>query len=211
YHAIGEYLKKSGGQYVIQSFRENIVTGVFSSGFALDNFPQLQLATKKMISEFSPTDYFLIYEHFIENYKNCSLEVMASYLNLSAWDPNLFDHISEHLCELAFEADPDVISYLETHLHLVADNFYYLPSSDDTLIGIGIFFQNIGKSEKAIHYYELSQLYFGNNDIVLFNKAMCLHQLNRREEAIACLREALTLDSNSSDAKEWIEQIQSEA
>lgn len=210
YHAIGEFLKKSKGENFIQSFRENIVSGIFSSGFVLNALPQLSFAAKQMIQGFSPTDYFLIYEHFTEHYKECSLEVMSSYLNLSAWDPYVFDHISDHLCELSSEGDPEVISYLAAHMHHISDNFYYLPSSSDTLFNIGLFFQNISRFEEAIDYYRKSQRFFGENDIVLFNIGMCLYSLDRNAEAMACLQSALALNSNATDASAWIEVIKKE-
>lgn len=211
YHAIGEFLKNSGGENLLQSFRENIVSGVFSSGFALNALPQLSYAAKQMIQGFSPTDYFLIYEHFTEHYKECTLEVMSSYLNLSAWDPYVFDHISDHLCELVGEGDPEVVSYLAAHMHHIADNFYYLPSSNDTMFNIGLFFQNVSRYEEAIEYYRQSQHYFGENDVVLFNIAMCLYSLDRNAEAVAYLESALALNSNATDAKEWIDVIKKES
>lgn len=210
YHAIGEILKQSGGENCIQSFRENIVSGVFSNGFGLQSLSQLTLATKQLIQGFSPTDYFLIYEHFTENYKECSLEVMSSYLNLSGWDPYVFDHVSDHLCELAGEGDPEVVTYLAAHMKDIADNFYHLPTSTDTLFNIGLFFQNITNFEEAFHYYEKSQAIFGSNDVVLFNMAMCLYSMDRNADAIRYLEQALAKNQNATDAKEWIDIIKSE-
>ena len=210
YHAIGEYLKRYGGEHIIQSFRENVVTGVFSSGFAWNDLPQLSYAAQKMIHGFSPTDYFLIYEHMIENYKQCSLEVLSSYLNLSAWDPHLFEQMSEYFCELASEGDPEIISYLTQHIHHVTDNFYFMSTADDTFFSVGIFFQNISQFERAIEYYQQSLNYFGQNDVVLFNIGMCLYSLERNEEAVTYLQSALALNAEAVDAKEWIETIQKE-
>lgn len=210
YHAIGEYLKRSSGGHTIQSFRENVVTGVFSSGFELNALPQLSYASQQMIDGFSPTDYFLIYEYLILNYKQCSLEVLSSYLNLSAWDPHVFDHISEHFCELASEGDPEIISYLMQHMHHLVDNFYFMSSADDVFFSVGIFFQNINQFERAIEYYQQSLQYFGQSDIVLFNIGMCLYSLERNAEAVTYLQSALALNADATDAKEWIETIQKE-
>lgn len=207
YHAIAEFLKQQGGDSIIQSFRENIVSGVFTSGFSLHDFPQLAMAANQHIQGFGPTDYFLIYEHFIEHYKECSLEVMSSYLNLSGWDPNVFDHIAEYFCDLASEGDPEVISYLSAHMHCIADNFYHLPSSEDTLFNIGLFFQNANQFDRAIHYYTESERYFGSSDVVLFNAAMCLYSMDKNSEAIAYLEKALQFNADATEIKEWIEVI----
>lgn len=205
YHAIAEFLKQSQGDYQIQSFRDNIVTGVFSSGFTLENMPILSSAISQVIRGFSPTDYFLIYEHFIEHYQSCSIEVMSAYLNLSGWDPNLFSHISEHFCELSSDADEEIIAYLSDHMHLIADHFYYLPSCDDVLFDIALFFQNVGRFEEAIRYYALSQHYFGDSDVTFFNLAMCYYSLARYSKAMEYLTQAQLLNKDAKDVQEWIE------
>jgi tetratricopeptide (TPR) repeat protein len=211
YHAIAEYVKQCGGDSKIQAFRENVVTGVFACGFKLSDLPQLSFASQNMIHGFSPTDYFLIYEYVVEHYKKCSLEVLSSYLNLSAWDPHLFDQISEYFCDLATDGDPEIISYLSHNMHRLIENFYFLSSADDTFFSVGIFFQNINQFEQAIVYYQQSLQYFGQNDVVLFNIGMCLYSLDRNEEAITYLQSALALNADASDAKEWIDTIKNEA
>ena len=207
YHAIGEYLKKSGGEYVVQAFRENIATGIFSSGFALSELPQFKFSATQAINGFSPTDYFMLYEHFIENYKNCSLAVLASYLNLSVWDPGLFDTISDHLSLLAEKGDPEVVAYLSENMHRIAAHFYYLPSSNDILFDIGVYFQNIGHYSEAIQYYERSKFYYGINEVVEFNIGMCFYSLDQLEKALIYMKTALQLNSKSIDTKKWIETI----
>lgn len=210
YHAIGEYMKRYNGAHLIQNFRENIVTGVFSCGFDFTEMLELQFATHEVVNNFSPTDYFLIYENFIENYKKCSLEVIASYLNLSAWDPYVFEQISDYLCELAEEGDPEIVAYLAENMSRVADNFYYFPSSNDVYFDIGIFYQNINRFEEAIIYYEKSRLLFGESDVVSFNIGMCLHSLGRKREAIEVLEDSLRLNADAKEAKQWIETMKKE-
>lgn len=208
YHAIGQYMKHCGGASLIQNYRENIVTGIFSCGFTFDGMVELPCASHEVIHNFSPTDYFLIYEHFIEHYKKCSLEVMASYLNLSAWDPYVFEQVSDYLCELAEEGDPEIVAYLAENMRRIADNFYYFPSSNDVYFDIGIFYQNISRFEEAIGYYEKSKGLFGESDVVSFNIGMCLHGLGRQAEAIAALEDSMRLNGDSKEAKQWIETLQ---
>ncbi|EKD77770.1 MAG: tetratricopeptide repeat family protein [uncultured bacterium] len=207
FHAIGEFLKQSGGHYQLQSFRDNIVTGVFSSGFSLNSLSETALSIQKMIRGFSPTDYFLVYEYFIEHYKSCTLELMAAYLNLSAWDPYVFDHISDRFCELAEEGDPEVISFLSDHMMEIANNFYFSPGVNDIFFDIALFFQNTGRFLRAMEYYHLSQHYFGQDDVVLFNIAMCLYNVDRQTEALEYLRSAQALNPSAIDVQEWIDII----
>ncbi len=193
YHAVVEFLKMYQGNAVLQPFREHISTGIFSSGFDCHNLPRLSLSAQQVICEFSPADYFILYEHFVAHYKTFSLEVIASYLNLSRWDPYLFDQISDHLSDAVEEGDPDVIAFLSGHLSCIADNFYQLPTSEDTLFNIGVFLQNNGCYEDAITYYKRSEQNFGESDVVLFNMGMCYESLNDKGQAVRCLERASRL------------------
>jgi len=208
YHAMGEFFKKHQGEFITQSFRENIVSGVFSCGFPLKNFLQFQVNAKQIIQGFSPADYFIIYEHFTENASSCSLEVMASYLNLSHWDPYVFDQFFDRLSDLAGEGDPEVVSYLVEHMHFIAQNVYHLPSSEDTFFHIGVFFQNIERFDEALIYYQDSLKFFGDNDVTLFNMGMCCHSEERDVDALNYFERAYACNPNALDAKEWIRKIQ---
>lgn len=207
YHAIAEFMKQSGGESCVQSFRENIITGVFASGFNFSALSNLKLTIKNQLSGFSPTDYFMIYENFIENFKKTPLDVMASYLNLSAWDPGLFDQVSDQLSELAEKGDSEIVAYLSENMHKIADNFYYLPSCNDILFDIGIFFQNIGNYQEAMKYYDQSLVFFGESDVVSFNMGVCLYSLDQFDKALLHMQNALRLEPSADDTKEWIKTI----
>src|SRR3990167_1525443 len=190
YHALGEFVKQHNGDFYVQAFREHIVSGVYAFGFTIAHFPQTQWRIKQMIHGFSPTDYFILYESFIARYKKFTLEETSSYLNLSNWDPYLFSELEGKLCDLAGEGEADVVSYLAEHMHLIADNFYYLPSAEDVFFSIGVFFQNIGRFFDAMKYYERSVQFFGEDDITLYNMGMCAHSLGDKNKAVAFLESA---------------------
>ena len=210
YHAMGEYFKVCGGEYALQSFRENIITGVLTSGFTFTELPEFQLSTHALINEFSPTDYFLLYENFEKNYQKASLAEISAQLNLSGWDPQVFDHVCDHLSKLVDKADTDELSYLTDHLSAIADNFYYLPSATDTLFNLAVFYQNVSNFEKAIEYYQQSLTVFGDSEITFFNLAVCLHSMERKKEALDCLERAAKIDPKEKDVKQWIKTIQKE-
>lgn len=210
YHAIGEYLKKCGGSQHTQAFRENIVSGVFSSGFLLTDMPQLSFSMQQNIDGFSPTDYFLLYEHFAAHYKKCSLAELSSFLNLSEWDSHVYDQIGSHLADLAEDGDPEVVAYLAENMHKVAKNVYYSPAASDVIFDVGVFYQNISQFEQAIEYYEQSNAVFGESDITFFNIGICYHSLGNNSAAVLALKRALSLNASASDAKQWIETIEKE-
>lgn len=204
YHAIGAYLGACDGGQHIQAFRDNIVTGVFSSGFSLDHLPQLAYARSQVLDGLSPTDYFLLYEHVAKTYKKSTFAELATFLNLSEWDPNLFEQIGGRLSELAEDGDPEVLAYLIENMYKISENFYYSPAASDVIFDIAVFYQNVNRFEEAIPLYEKSNALFGDSDVTWFNIGMCYQSLENKSAALDAMHKALQLNESANDVREWI-------
>lgn len=208
FHAIGEYLKMHAGEYALQTFRENIITGVFGCGITFSELPEFQCALKQLLYSTSPTDYFSIYENLIKNYKHATLPQIAAFLNLSDWDPGLFDQLCGYIGMLTDKANSDDIAYLSDCMQKIADNFYFLPGVNDTFFDIGSYFQNVLKFETALRYYELSLRYFGDNEITYFNMAMCYHEMDQPEKSLVLMQKALSLNPKAKDTQQWVSKLE---
>jgi len=207
YHALGEYCKNNHGDMQIQAFRDNIVSGVFSYGFPFDGLGHLKVSMAQIVDGFSPSDYFLMFEHIMQCYKKCTLSELATFLNLSGWDPYVFDRIGEKITDMAEDGDPEVVAFIAENAHKVVDNVFYTPAMDDVIFDVAVFYQNINQFENAIKYYEQSNLVFGESDVTYFNIGICYHSMNHAEAAIEALNKALALNTDADDARQWIETI----
>jgi hypothetical protein len=205
YDAISRYFHLLNGDAVMQCPRDAIVTAAFITGEQFDQFIEMRWALDQYVSEFSPADYFNIYEHVQSHPELCALDTLSSALSLSHWDPGLYDDVSERISDLIEEADYDLINYLKKYLYKVAENFYLLPGCNDTIFAVATFYQEVMEYETALKYFQISRHYFPASWELEFNCGYCAFHLNRHEEALAFFNEALTFNPKSKETKHWIE------
>ncbi|PHQ81259.1 MAG: hypothetical protein COB66_02760 [Coxiella sp. (in: Bacteria)] len=204
YNAIARYFKLRGGDYFMQCPRDAIATAAFMLGSKINECTEFQFALDAMVSEFSPADYFNIYENIESNIKSQKLDTLASALSLSRWDPGLYDDVSERISDLIDDADDDLISYLKRYLHRVAENYYHMPGSNDTIFEVGTFFQEVSEFESALLYFKLSRQYFPSTWEVEFNCGYCEYHLENYEVALVYFEKALAHSPKSKETKHWI-------
>ncbi|MCH9643487.1 MAG: tetratricopeptide repeat protein [Gammaproteobacteria bacterium] len=205
YNAISRYFKANGGDSFMQNQRDAIISTAFGFGFKFDEMKELNLALELLVSDFSPADYFNFYEHLDSNYKKCDLDMLASFLNLSGWDPGVFDVIDGRISDLLEDAEQEIIDYLSDNLHKVVENFYYIPEANDTIFDVGVFYQEIEEYEKALKYFDLSRRYFAAEWEVLFNSGFCAHELQRYDEALKFFEQAHEVDPKDKETRQFIE------
>ncbi|MDX1902316.1 MAG: tetratricopeptide repeat protein [Gammaproteobacteria bacterium] len=204
FHAMGQYLKNAGGDFFLQTPRKGIKTSVFSSGFGLRELPETWQAIEDWVEGFSPADYFTLHRRMSDSFQECTLDTIASHLQLSQWDPHIYLKLSNRVISLAEEADADTVHYLSQNMKKIANNFYDMPKTECVLFEIGVFFHAIKRYDEARHYYELSKPFIGEKFGLHYNLALCLHHLKDDANALAHFKCALALDSNSKETSEWI-------
>lgn len=206
YDAIARYFELLGGDYYMQCSRDAIVTAAFLLGATIHDCSEFQFALDQHVSEFSPADYFNFYEHIEANSKSYKLDTLASALNLSRWDPGLYSEVSPQMSLLLEkgDSDNDIIEYLKRYLHRVADHYYHMPGSNDTLFEVATFFQEIDDYSTALAYFELSRRYFPSTWELEFNSGYCEFLLERYEKAIEYFLKALEHKPKSQETKDWL-------
>jgi len=208
--AIARYFKKSGGDAMLQTQREGITSAVFASGIQFSDYPETTLALEQFIEGFSPGDYFVLQEEVSEHTDKAKIEVLASLLSMSHWDPYVFDQINERICELLGEedgSDPDTVEYLAKNMKKISDNFYLVPEVEDAYCNIALFFHEAEKYEEAIPYYIQSLKYFGEEHVVLYNLGICYYELDDNAVALDYFNRALEADPKSQDTKDMIKTL----
>jgi tetratricopeptide (TPR) repeat protein len=208
YHAIGQYLSHSGGDFHAQTTRRGIKTGVFTSGFKIHDLPETRVAVMDHVEHFSPSDYFNVYRHMMDSVETMGMDAIASALELSRWDPQVYLRMSARILVLVNEADADTVRYIADNLYKVAENYYYIPHSECVLFEIAVFFHALKRYEEAISYYRPVEKFLGEQFSLCYNTALCLHHLDKNKEALLYFRRSLALDSDSKEAKDWISHLE---
>lgn len=207
FDAIARVFKNSGGDALLQTPREGITTGVFAAGLQFSDYPETSLALEEHIEGFSPGDYFLLHDQVCNEDEDVKLEVYAALLSMSRWDPYVYDLVNERVVELLDEVDYDTLEYLSHNMHKIADNFYFVPGSDDVLFNIGLFFHEAEKYDEALPYYQESIRIFGEQHVAAYNLAICYYELGKLDEALRLFERSLEIDPKQKDAKDWIKTV----
>jgi len=204
FHAIGQYLKNSGGDFFLQTTRKGIKTSVFSSGFELKELPQTFQSIQDGVEGFSPADYFTLHRRISDSFQDCTLDTIASHLQMANWDPHIYLKLASRVNELAAEADADTIYYLSQNMAKIADNFYDMPQTECVLFQIANFFHATKNYSEAKKYYEAAEPFMIGYVGLHHNLGLCLHRLKENDAALAHFKRALELDSSSAETQEWI-------
>lgn len=210
FHALGLYFRQCGGFYRHQSNRQSIITSLFSLGIAPEQSPETASAFTTFIDMFGPGNLFTLYRNFEQNFRFSPLDTIIAYLRLLQYDPYLLDLCMEAILLRIKKAEPVLIRDLLDIMHRTATNFYQFPGRGDTLATVGIFFQEVGDFETAIHYYDKSLQYYGENITAHYNKGLCQYQSGNLDHALLSFRAVLSLSPEHIMARGWREKTQEE-
>lgn len=205
FHALAEYYRLCNGSAVVQTPRKGIRSLLGLSELSLAQMPNTRLAIHDYIQGFSAADYFNLHRRMSDSFKECSAAVLASHLQLSDWDPQIFQKMARRINELLPDAEPNTIDYLTENMPKIADNFYFMPKSHDVMFDIAYFYHALHQYPEAIKYYHQSEKYFGLSFNVLYNLGLCYYYNQQPEQSLAYFHRAAEKKPEDVKVKEWIE------
>lgn len=208
YHALSQFLKNSGGDCFLQSNRKGIKTSVLCQGLQLANLPQTTLAIQQYIEGFSPSDYFTVHRRVSDSFQECALDMLASHMHLTRWDPHMYLKIKSRIISLINEGDMETIEFMSEQMPALASNFYHMPKTECVLFEIGVFFHAVKNYAEALRYYEMSLPFMGEQYSLLYNIALCQHNLGRNQDSLSYFKQALALNTDSKETIEWINYLE---
>lgn len=206
-HAIGQFFKNVGGDFFAQSTRRGLKTCIYTAGVKLDELPETRVAVQDYVEKFSPTDYFNVYRHMNETAQHGELDMLASYLQMTEWDPKAYMRIVSHVLAKIGNGDEETIEFLANHLPILADNYYYMPMTDCILFDVATFFHAIKRYDQALNYYQKSHKFLGEQFSLYYNIGLCQHHLEQNQDALESFKRALSVNPESSEAQQWIEYL----
>lgn len=207
YHAIAKFFKNQQGDAYLQELFDAFATGVFTLGCSLAELPRTREVVQDTVGGFCPGHFYHIYDGFDQVVKSASIEMIASMLAMSHWDPAIFELASDRLSEIVDDADVDVVQYLARHMPDIAANFYFIPESTDVLFSIGVFFQEIEEFDQAEIYYAQSERFYGDNFELSFNMGYCLFEQDKLAEAKAYFARAHAFQPTSQEVSGYLKKL----
>ena len=207
FHAMGEYMIKTGGDYFHQSIRKGIKTSVFLYGDSFENLPQTSNAMLSYVEGMGPGDFFNMHEQMKKNKDSCDLKNIVSHLRLSHWDPHVFHLFADVITKLVPKADFTTISGLLAGVPQLLKNIYMMPQAVNVYFDIGITFHAAKDYRSALVYYKQARQHYGEQFTTVFNIGLCHYSLNQLDQALVELEKAVTLDPSSESAKQWLDTV----
>lgn len=187
FDAMGRYVEYSGGSTLVPTPRDGLRTVAF--GFGMD-FLKMPIFNEKLyyhLEEFPASSWYLVYRFLKENPENLECKHLVSFLNLSEWDPYIFDKFINELVANIDSATCIVQNELRVGLRRLQDNFYYLPDTFDTYFQAGLCYFHLSDYHRAIEMMQLSIQYFGEQKHSRESLGLCYQALGDNQAAMQYL------------------------
>ncbi|MDF2866603.1 MAG: hypothetical protein K0S11_73 [Gammaproteobacteria bacterium] len=203
-HALGLYTQLLDGDFYYQERQQSISSCAFLLGERLQDLPETQQALKTYFNYYSPGNLFELYHNSYIYNSHLNLAELLTFLNLSCYDPMIFNRWLEKILYAAQNAIELLVSDLVKLLPKFAENFYYLPEQPNIFFNIGVFLQEFKHYQEAIDYYELSLNYILQKELAYYNIGICNYYLADYQSAIAMMERYIKVFVNDVAAYSWL-------
>jgi len=205
---IGEFFRQYGGDCFRQTTTKAIGTSVFLSGASFNNLVETRHAAHQFLDRFSPGDLFGLYSHFQNVQFGSSLNVLVSFLNMTGWDPYVFESHFHHILSIVESSDTFAIQDLVRGLPQMAENYYQLQPGNPFFENIGVLLQKLKLFEKAIEFYERALELCHDKPATYYNLGLCCCALADMEKAKTCFAKAIQLKPDHILARGWLQMVE---
>ncbi|WP_158658112.1 tetratricopeptide repeat protein [Agarilytica rhodophyticola] len=207
FHALTHYSAMSDGDYIIQKAQTGLSSVVMLSGLEFSDFVETRHAIDNYLHRYSPATLFKLYAYIRDSIEVCTPDTFLALMNLTDWDSHIFNKYIEVLLEKLPSCSLNTIHAIHEGIPKITENFYHMPGTIDTFVGIVLFYQELGEYEEALAYYDLSIEYYGNADHISYNQGLCYYYSDNYQLAYEKFEQALALNPNFEYASYWRDKL----
>lgn len=185
-----KWVEYQGGKAIITPTNQKVQNAGFLWHNAEEAYPYtLSMIELQTVSQPSGPKLNL-FKQFSTHKQLLNFQDIVAGLQLLHWDPFVFSDFFPACLNLLTSGQENLILIADfvDGLKKVADQYYYLPDTENTLAQIGLVFQTIAQFKPAIYYYHQSLSIFGDVEWVRFNIATCLIALEEWDAAASWLK-----------------------
>ncbi len=210
YHAMGEYVRRQGGEVLNSSHRHlGLDVVALLVGGPAGGYVDTALAFDEWVEHRGPDDFFLLNQALRRQVSDLTLQQILAFLRLSGWDGRVFLRCQPTLLERVDSASE---SWRREVLHAterVWESYFPIGEQEDLAFQIGALLYRMDAFRDALRYFARSRDSHGSDAGTLYNQAACHHALGELEAALTLVADALLLEPTLEPALELREQIQS--
>lgn len=198
--ALAKWFGQRGGRVWLPNYRDgDLEFAAFSRNPGSPALPTLDRTYREDPAEFSPGDFHRVVRRCARTSPN--LLTCLSLIRLSCHEPQVLYHLRRAIrSELDSASEFERMALRET-LERVAGRYFHL-DEEDVPFAIGLIYQRLGDSNRALDYFRRSMEQFGENATTILNMANCFEELDDRDQACECARRLLEIDGESEETFE---------
>lgn len=199
-----------GGDAFIPAAQEEFKVGIFSIGNKFAELPNVSWAHDHFYSHCSSLEYWRMKEYMVNNPNSFDLDNTLSLLKYGYWDADVLMGVAKPYAKIINQATPGYINTLKDGLVTLGRNYYFCDPQKNVAFELGHLYHLIGDLDLAFHWYNIALRDFGPSSPLQFNLGLCNYYKQDVKAALECFQQAVALDPENADAKNWVDHIQKE-
>lgn len=206
FHALGNYLKDLGGDYLLTRKSGVFKVNLFSMGNDLRRLTQTRTCFDLFFERDGPDEYCSIYEEFLSNGYRFSIRTLLAFVKYSQYDPEGYLAVYERLLELLPGTHSLLVEEIKIIIEEVKKRVFPLVG-EDVYNALGLFYQNLNLNDQALALYHLSVEHFGDKTPAHHNLGIIYEKQRNFSKALPYYEKAYAINKHDQLAKRKIYQL----
>lgn len=200
FHAMGEYLKKDGGDCLLTQNDNDFKVNLFSIGTSFADLTETTAYFNNVLESTGPDEYCQFYDEYQSSSYRFDLKSLLAFIRFSYWDPNAYSIVHGRLLELLDDAQKNHIEEIKRDLNKLKSNIFKMNIGEDVYNQIGLFYQIIGTYDVALELYQESISIYGDRAAPHNNAAVIYEKQKNMGKALTHYQKSYELDKKNQYA-----------
>jgi tetratricopeptide (TPR) repeat protein len=211
YHALGEVVRRRGGQMLSPPRHFHLAVSAFLLGDSPTDWGETSLAFDEAIVQNGPDHFFPLKKGLEKLYAQLDAEQVLAWLRLSGWDARVFLECADALEAAAAGVGEPLRQELVRAIAQVWEGYYSIGEKADLPFRLARVLVALGRHADALAYFRRSLELHGPAAWTWCCLALCHQQLRQLDEALACVAQALELEPDLEPAQALRSNLQADA
>ncbi|MBK8700707.1 MAG: SAM-dependent methyltransferase [Saprospiraceae bacterium] len=203
YHALGRYADLTGGRALFPATSNfNLELGCLLWLDTEQTWKETVGAYARLVDDYGPDDFFSLARMVYPLADKLTIQDMIALLRLSAYDSTFFYNLLPWFKQVVKKVTYPERSRIAETMDGIWKMYFSIRDTYDLAFEMAGIFYDLGYFEKALAYFDHSEMSYGASEDGRYNKALCLYQMKRDVEFLELIRETSTTYPQFTRVKE---------